>query len=289
MKVRKIVAGLAALTMLAAFSAQAVAAADAVTLTGEDVTVAAGGEAFKLEVEMTGVPADGVSVCEFALTYDPKVITISDVELGDIAPSGVDDAEKWEGVTAFMTDMSTAGLITVTYSSGLTDPGYRIKQDGVFLVVSGKAADDAKEGDSTPVEIVGIDRAATEGSTEKNDGAKVGYLAADGSGQATAVKYDVTTKAGSVTIGEGTTTKPSEGEGDVKVTMYGDVTLDGNVKLDDVVLVNRYLLNLTDETEFGDQAHANGDVNADKAVDASDALNILCCVIDLIEQTDFPL
>lgn len=288
MKVRKIAAGLAALTMLAAFSAQAVAAADTVSLTGENVTVAAGGDEFTLDVKMTGVPADGVSVCEFALTYDPSVITISDVKLGDIAPSGVDEAEKWEGVTAFMTDMSTAGLVTVTYSSGLTDPGYRIMQDGVFLVVSGKVADNAKEGDSTSVEIVGIDRAATEGSTEKNDGAKVGYLTGDGSGLATAVKYAVTTKAGSVSVGD-PTEKPSEGEGDVKVTKYGDVTLDGLVKLDDVVLVNRFLLNLADETEFGEQANANGDVDASGAVDPMDALNILCCVIDLIDQSEFPL
>ncbi len=292
MKVRKIVAGLAALSMLASFSAQAVAAADTVSLTGENVTVAAGGEAFTLNVEMGGVPADGVSVCEFALTYDPSVITVSDVKLGDIAPSGVDDAEKWDGVTAFETDMSTSGVITVTYSSGLTDPQYRIKQDGVFLVVSGKVADSAKEGDSTPVEITGIDRAATEGSTEKNDGAKVGYLGVDDSGQAVAVKYGVTTKAGSVTVGKSTTTEPntddsqSGTEGNV-MYMYGDVTLDGVVNLADVVSANKFMMNAGEE--LNDQAIKNGDVDVDGKIGPNDVLNILMCVIELISQSDFPI
>ena len=59
MKVRKIVAGLAAVSMLAAFSTQAVFAADTVTFKADDVTAKAGAT-FTLNVELSGVPAAGL-------------------------------------------------------------------------------------------------------------------------------------------------------------------------------------------------------------------------------------
>lgn len=63
--------------------------------------------------------------------------------------------------------------------------------------------------------------------------------------------------------------------------VYGDVTLDGKVTLADVVELNKFLLNLT---ELDDQQAKNGDVDRNEALDATDALNILSFVIDLISE-----
>lgn len=79
---------------------------------------------------------------------------------------------------------------------------------------------------------------------------------------------------------------PTTGTPDSEIH-YGDVDLDGHVKLSDVVLVNKYILNLG--VALTDQQALNADVDANEHVEPLDALNILCCVIDLISTEDLPL
>lgn len=63
--------------------------------------------------------------------------------------------------------------------------------------------------------------------------------------------------------------------------VYGDVTLDSKVKLNDVVALNLYLLNLD---VLDDQQMKNADVDRDESATPFDALNILQYVIELIEE-----
>ncbi len=79
---------------------------------------------------------------------------------------------------------------------------------------------------------------------------------------------------------------PTTGTPDSEIH-YGDVDLDGHVKLSDVVLVNKFILNLG--VALTDQQALNADVDANEHVEPLDALNILCCVIDLISTEDLPL
>lgn len=79
---------------------------------------------------------------------------------------------------------------------------------------------------------------------------------------------------------------PTTGTPDSEIH-YGDVDLDGHVKLSDVVLVNKFILNLG--VALTDQQALNADVDANEHVEPLDALNILCCVIDLISVEDLPL
>lgn len=79
---------------------------------------------------------------------------------------------------------------------------------------------------------------------------------------------------------------PTTGTSDSEIH-YGDVDLDGHVKLSDVVLVNKFILNLG--VTLTDQQALNADVDANEHVEPLDALNILCCVIDLISVEDLPL
>lgn len=77
-----------------------------------------------------------------------------------------------------------------------------------------------------------------------------------------------------------TATEDVSGE-DPGEVVYGDLTLDGNVKLDDVVILNRYLLNI--DGELSEQAYRNADVDQNDAVAPLDALYILQYVIELID------
>lgn len=275
MKVRKMVAGLAAVSMLAAFSAQAVLAADGVTISAEKVSAKAGAD-FTLNVELGDVPASGISVMEFAVTYDPAIVSVTGVTAGKITENGVDAAEKLDGAPAFGAEYATAGLVTFTYSTAMTDASYFITDSGVFATISGKVADGAKVGDSTKVEIVAIDRAVTEGSSNKNKDIKAGYIDAEGN----ATKYTISVSSGSVTVvGDEQPTEDQPTSGEQGKLLYGDTDCNGTVNLVDVVLLNK---NLMVGTELTPQGVKNADVDNSGKLDAVDSLNILKACIDLI-------
>ena len=268
MKVKKIVAGLAAMSMLAAFSTQTVMAADTVGITAEEVTVSAGSE-FTVNVKLDGVPASGISVCEFAVKYDAKVVTVTGVTGGKITQNGVEDVEKFDGVTAFFADTSVAGLATMTYSTAQSEAAYCITEDGVYATITGTVAENAKPG-KYPLEIVAIDRAVNEGSKDTNKDIKFGYIDAEGK----AAKYETTVTNGAVIVkgSEDDTTNP----GDVK---YGDVDEDGDVDIMDVILLNRYLMI---GAKVEPQGMINADVDLNGQADSVDSLNILKAVVQLI-------
>ena len=305
MKVRKIVAGLAAVSMLAAFSAQAVIAADTVSIKAGEASANAG-EKFTLDVSLEGVPAAGISSMEFAVTYDPAIVTVTSVTPGKIADNGVESAEKFDGVKAFEAAYDTAGLVTITYSTGLSDAKYCITESGVYATISGTVAATAKDGDYSDIKITAIARETVEGKGDTNKEIKAGYIAADG----TVTKYATSVTNGKVTIGTATTPSeepsdtpseqpsdkptdaPSDQPTDTPVkpgdgnTMYGDANCDGNVDIMDVIATNKQLLGTGSLTE---QGKINADVDLQNGVDTTDSLNILKCVVELIEQSSFPI
>ncbi|MBR2913966.1 MAG: hypothetical protein IKC40_08610 [Oscillospiraceae bacterium] len=278
MKVRKIVAGLAAVSMLAAFSAQAAFAADTVTITGEKVNAEAGAE-FTLDVELSGVPSAGISVCEFALTYDSSLVTVTGVTAGAVANTGVDNAEKIEGTKAFEADYSTAGVINVTYTTGVDDKGYWITKDGVFLTVTGTVKSSAADGDVCDFKIGAINRETTEGSGETNKEISVGYIGSD----YTVTAYGTSLSDGSVTVGKKQVetdppTSEDPGDGDV---LYGDADCSGAVDILDVIVVNK---NLLGAGSLSAQGQKNADVTLDGKPGSDDALAILKYVVKVIDK-----
>jgi len=291
MKVRKIVAGLAAVSMLAAFSAQSVFAADTVTIKAGEAT-AAPGENFTLDVSLDGVPAQGISAIEFAVTYDPAVVTVNGVEAGAITKNGVDDTEKFDGVTVFEAVYETAGLVTLTYSTGLSDAQYCITDSGVFATISGTVAEGAKDGEY-PITVTAIGRETVEGKGDTNKDAKAGYIDADGN----VTKYATTLAAGKLTVANKETPtetdaptetdKPTDAPDDKPaVTLWGDSDNDGAVDITDVIRVNKFLLG---SGKLDAQAMVNCDVDQKNGVDTTDSLNILKLVVEMLTQADMPL
>lgn len=265
MKVRKIVAGLAAVSMLAVATSQAVFAADALTIAAGETTAKAG-EEFTLNVELSGVPASGVAGLEFALEYDASVITITDAKAGEIANTGVDDFESFEGLTAFMADYSQEGSVVVSYSTGLEDSSFWISKDGVFLTLTGTVSADAAAG-KYDVKVVGIGRPVDDKSDVINDDVFAGTIDGDGNGVeiATAVKH------GSVTV-----KSEGSGEDDVK---WGDVNVNGEVDVADVIDLCKATMGAFSMT---DQGAKNADVDQNGSADTTDASYILQSLIGLV-------
>lgn len=310
MNVRKIVAGLAAVSMLATFSAQAVFAADTVTIKADEVK-AAKGQDFTLDISLADVPAQGISAMELAVTYDASVVSVTEVTPGKVTNNNVDATEKFDGVTVFEVGTATAGLVTITYSTGLSDAQYCITDSGVFATIKGTVNADATDG-TYPVKITAIPRETVEGSGTNNADVKAGYIGADGS----VTKYATTLTAGAIIIGEGGETPEDPGTedpgtedpgtedpgtddpgtddpgttpekpDDTAATMYGDANCDGEVDIMDVIAVNKFLLGSGKLTDVG---KANADVDLTKAIDTTDSLWILKCVVAMVEQSDFPI
>ena len=235
-------------------------AADTVKVAADKVTAAAGKE-FSLNVSLSGVPKDGIRACEFALKYDSSIIEVTGVKAGTIADTGADakEADISKEAPSFGVDYATAGVVNVEWSTGLTSSDYWIKSDGVLFTVEGTVKSTAKTGDVSKVEIVPIDRASIEGSSDKNT--EIVFANISGS---TVTKYETSVSNGSVTV-EGTepttaptkptdaptteattatspeAAKPTSGNVDPNVK-YGDVNVDGEVGIADVVLLNKYLV-----------------------------------------------
>ena len=279
-------------------------AADTVKVAADKVTAAAGKE-FSLNVSLSGVPKDGIRACEFALKYDSSIIEVTGVKAGTIADTGADakEADISKEAPSFGVSYATAGVVNVEWSTGLTSSDYWIKSDGVLFTVEGTVKSTAKAGDVSKVEIVPIDRASIEGSSDKNT--EIVFANISGS---TVTKYETSVSNGSVTV-EGTepttaptkptdaptteattatspeAAKPTSGNVDPNVK-YGDVNVDGEVGIADVVLLNKYLVK---SASLSEQGKANADAYSDEKLDASDALSILKFLVGtLSELPEYP-
>lgn len=77
-------------------------------------------------------------------------------------------------------------------------------------------------------------------------------------------------------------TTPTSGN----VTKYGDTNCDGEVDILDVIMLNKSLLG---SATLSPNGAANADVDANGKVDSTDSLNILKCVVKIIQQSELPV
>ena len=311
MKTKRTMAGILAMAMAAsALAFNPVFAAGGIGISAEKVSAKAGAE-FTLAVSLKDVPSTGVGGCEFSLAYDSSIVTVTGVTAGTVAQTGADDQESvFAGeAPSFDNNFSTAGVIDVIYSTGLTDSAYMVKQDGVFLTITGTVNESAKAGDVSDFKIQPIDRETTPGSGTKNDQIVFASIAEDG----TVSNYDTVVSDGSVTVvgdsetttavttttgSESTTTATKEttvtkDTADTKETTtgsedeanYGDANLDGKVDLTDAVTLNKYLAGLVTASE---QAIKNMNVYLDDNVDEKDTTYLMRFVLNMEGYQNLP-
>lgn len=311
MKTKRTMAGILAMAMAAsALAFNPVFAAGGIGISAEKVSAKAGAE-FTLAVSLKDVPSTGVGGCEFSLAYDSSIVTVTGVTAGTVAQTGADDQESvFAGeAPSFDSNFSTAGVIDVIYSTGLTDSAYMVKQDGVFLTITGTVNESAKVGDVSEFKIQPIDRETTPGSGTKNDQIVFASIAEDG----TVSNYDTVVSDGSVIVvgdsetttavttttgSESTTTATKEttvtkDTADIKETTtgsedeanYGDANLDGKVDLTDAVILNKYLAGLVTASE---QAVKNMNVYLDDNVDEKDTTYLMRFVLNMEGYQNLP-
>lgn len=311
MKTKRTMAGILAMAMAAsALAFNPVFAAGEIGISAEKVSAKAGAE-FTLAVSLKDVPSTGVGGCEFSLAYDSSIVTVTGVTAGTVAQTGADDQESvFAGeAPSFDSNFSTAGVIDVIYSTGLTDSAYMVKQDGVFLTITGTVNESAKAGDVSEFKIQPIDRETTPGSGTKNDQIVFASIAEDG----TVSNYDTVVSDGSVTVvgdsetttavttttgSESTTTATKEttvtkDTADTKETTtgsedeanYGDANLDGKVDLTDAVTLNKYLAGLVTASE---QAIKNMNVYLDDNVDEKDTTYLMKFILNMEGYQNLP-
>ena len=219
---------------------------------------------------------------------------------GTIAQTGADDQESaFAGeAPSFDSNFSAAGVIDVIYSTGLTDSAYMVKQDGVFLTITGTVNESAKVGDVSDFKIQPIDRETTPGSGTKNDQIVFASIAEDG----TVSSYDTVVSNGSVTVvgdsetptavttttgSDSTTTETkettTESESDIN---YGDANLDGKVALTDAITLNKYLAGVLTAS---DQAVKNMNVYLDSNVDDKDTTYLMKFILNVDGYQDLPI
>lgn len=294
MKTKRTMAGILAVAMTASVMAWTpVFAAGEIGVSAEKVSAKIG-ETFTLQVSLSDVPTSGLGGCEFSLAYDNTIVTVTNVQAGAITETGADEQSSAfaEEAPSFDCNYETAGVIDVIWATGLTDSTYWIKQDGVFLTITGTVNENAKVGDVSEFKIQAIDREVTPDSGTKND--KIVFVSLEENGDITS--YDTVLSNGSVTVIDDvvTTTATTTDDPDVTTTTvtkvsddkeaaYGDTNLDGVVDLRDAVLMNKYLANLITWSSE-DQAYKNADVNVDGTADEKDGTILVNFVINLITE-----
>ncbi len=261
MKAKKIVIGAVSAAMLSL----SVCSIAPVFAAGETVQISVGkveakaGETFSVDVSLANVPSSGIQCCDFAIKYDSSLITIDSVEAGELAnTAAVKDDPSAAMLSIFDSIINNEkGITSMIWSTALNDVSYWMTGDGVFCTVKGTVSADAKG--SIPLEIVPASR---DSSGTPNEVISVGYFQ-----NKEAIRYNVETSAGSVTVGD------SGGSTSSGTYKKGDANEDGKVNMSDAVLIMQSITNPS-EYSITEQGAINADVIGNDGLTNMDALEI---------------
>nr|AEV58493.1 scaffoldin C [Ruminococcus flavefaciens] len=273
MKTKKIVIGAMAAAMLSlsvCSIAPAVAADETVQISSARRQQRQEGSS--VDVSLADIPTTGLQCCNFAIKYDPKVLTIKDITAGTLAGTVSGDASS--SMLPNFNNYSQEGLISVMWSTSVDDASKWLKGEGTFCTITGTVAAGTANGTVSEITVLPTSRETYDGSGVMNDAFDCGYLK-DG----VKVNFNVKPNAGSVTIGseETTTTPPATTtttENKPGVSLRGDANLDNKVSVADAVAILQSIAN-KDKYALKPQGAVNGDVEGNNdGITGADALRI---------------
>lgn len=192
MKTKKLIAGLVSAVAFASMSVSVIASAADLSVKISSAEVKAG-EEFSLTVNLADIPATGINGCEFGISYDSSVVTVSSVELGDLAKDVTKDEE---GLPSPLEVNIEKDVVSLMYALGTIDSKLYLSGSGTFLNIKGEVKDTAKAGDKSEFKVVPVDRAVTPGSTTSNADVVFGYMSDDDK----ITKYSPVFESGTVTV-----------------------------------------------------------------------------------------
>ena len=227
-----------------------------------------------MNIDIADIPATGLCAVEFAVEFDPSLVTISDVTTGALCNTCADAAEKTIDSTLADTVFTwniQDDQICVLWVTGLSDSSYWLQDGGTFVTISGTVKSTAAAGSVADFDIVPIDRDANLTSGTKNTDIIAGYLD---------VSKKTQTYASSATSGY----VKVLGDSDV---LYGDADCNGKVDVSDLILLARFS---AEDPELGPLSAAgkvNADCITDGVINASDVSGIARYLARLITAADF--
>ncbi|MGN0580764.1 MAG: cohesin domain-containing protein [Ruminococcus sp.] len=259
MKTKKVIVGAvsaAILSLNVCAIPAAFAAGETVQISVSDTKAEAGGT-FSVEVLMSDIPSAGVQGLDFTVKYDKSVVTVTKVTEGALSTkTGAAAADESSSIVPIFDSeiIGDSGLVNITWSTLLDDSKYWLQGSGVLCTIEGTIAAGAKDG-TTELELVPTDRETYPGSGVKADSIYAGYTSANG-----ATLYTVKPDAGTITIGS------------AGATLLGDADLDGQITINDVVVI---MTAVSSNVPLTGQAAINADVqNIGDGVSGSDAVAV---------------
>jgi len=211
-------------------------------------------EDFTAAVYLDELPETGICALDFAIAYDPAVLTIDKVDL--LYDTGAQAAEIQMDPTyagTVFTCEDVGGELRIRWATGLRNPDYWLREPQAFFTVSGSFCEGAGPGSGGALKIVPASRETFEGSGIINTEIQAGYLDSENVHHSSAVR---------LTDG-GVWVRLDE----TGATRYGDMDLDGDITLTDVVLIHKML---AEESAFSAAAYANADCEFDGVLTIAD-------------------
>ena len=261
---------MAAAMAMASFSASVASAADVGLKIGSETKKA--GETFKIDVELSGVPSGGLSSVDFAISYDPSIVSITGVELGSAGSTGAASQEGSDlGETVFSWYKADKEIVII-WSTGLSDSTYWIKKDGILATISGTVSSNAKNGDVCDLKAKAVGRPEYPKGGDNSDilFSAVADISTD---------YTANITNGKITVDDGSS-QETDPPAQAKI---GDVDCNGDVNIADAILLARFNAEDTDIT-VTTQGKVNAQCVEDGVIDGND-LAALCEYLAGIEKT----
>ena len=214
---------------------------------------------FSVNVSLDRLPDTGLNAMDFAVAYDPAVLTVSDITLlydtgADAAEAAVDPSLAG---TVFQWEIA-GGEIRIRWATALVNPDYWLKEEGAFFTISGTVNADAAPGTHCAMQLVPAGRDSETGSDLYQKEIIAGYL--DEKGGVHSCRTELTD-------GHIWTLLDETG-----ATRYGDINLDGVRSVADAVMMHRAV---AEDLALGAAAYANADCEFDGVLTIADVTLML--------------
>ncbi len=224
----------------------------------ETVTSAEDGS-FCAKVYLDELPESGLCALEFAVAYDEAALRITDAEL--LYDTGAQAAE-----TRLHPDLAGTvytceyreGKLQVRWGTALMNPEYWLREEQALLTLRGTVTDAMHPGDHCQLRLVPADVMRVDGSVMPDTEISAGYLDEEGNAYRCAVSLE-----------DGAVWVPIDETG---ATKYGDLNLDGQCTVEDVVLLLKVL---AEEESLCAAAYANADCESDDMLTMADVTLML--------------
>ncbi len=250
----KKVIGIMASAVLALMFGEAAAAGaeeeDGSAAIAVDTVIVAEDGSFTANVRLDKLPDSGLNALEFAIAYDPAVLSISKVEL--LYDTGADAAEAAVSPdlagTVFRYE-DFGGKLWVRWATALLNSDYWLKEEQTLFTISGTMPQEAAPGSHSALRLI----------------------PAEGSGEITAGYLD---KAGGIYRCE---TVLTDGHiwkllNETGATKYGDLNMNGELEIADAVLLHRAV---AEDAVLSAAAYANADCESDGVLTITDVTLML--------------